>query len=112
MGHTVNHFVPQSKSHQRDHILRLLREAKLRGEGVRKADLLFGYHYTQCAARIWELEQQGFKIDHRSVPSEKFVVFFLISEPDTLSHPWKKPFSQKRMGQENCLQLVLPGVES
>jgi hypothetical protein len=81
----------QSKSHQCDHILCLLREARDRGQGVNKAVLLFQYRYTQAAARIFELEKQGCVIEHRSIPGERFVTFFLVSEPAPKPEPpqWK-----------------------
>jgi hypothetical protein len=142
MPDTVNHFSPQSKDHQRDHILRLLREARDHGQGVNKALLLFQHRYTQCAARIFELEKQGYVIEHRSIPGERFVTFFLLSEPERekslpaylpkgpdhlqgslanspdwyerehgqrpSSHPWKKPFSKKRMAEMPLFDLAAP----
>lgn len=81
MPRSVNTLPLQSKTHQRDEILRLLREAKARGQGVNKAVLLFHLRYTQAAARIFELEKQGYVIEHRSIPGERFVTFFLVSEP-------------------------------
>jgi hypothetical protein len=72
---------PPHASAQRDKILRLLREAKLRGQGVSRADLIFQHRYTQCAARIFELEKHGYAIEHRSIPDERFVTYFLVSEP-------------------------------
>jgi hypothetical protein len=82
MPRSINHFSTQSKTHQRDEILRLLREAKARGQGVNKAVLLFQHRYTQAAARVFELEKQGYVIDHRAIPGERFVTFFLVSEPE------------------------------
>lgn len=137
MGHTVNHFEPQSKSHQgapsfaatqRDKILELLRQAGPRG--VSREDLIFRYRWTQAGARIFELEQMGFVIRHDSRPGQRFITYVLESEPLELkplpsgvdwyeqqtgkprpsSHPWKKPFSKKRMADPDCLQLQLPGV--
>src|SRR5712692_70378 len=58
----------------------LLREAKVRGEGVSKADLIFQYRYTQCAARIFSLEKRGWVIAHRQIPGQRFVSYFLVSE--------------------------------
>lgn len=84
MQRSVNKLPLQSKSHQREEVLRLLREAKARGGGVNKAVLLFEHRYTQCAARIFELEQQGYVIEHRSIPGDRFVTFFLVREPEHL----------------------------
>lgn len=69
---------------QRDDILRLLREAKLRGQGVSRADLIFEHRYTQCGTRIFELERLGYVIEHRSIPGQRFVTYFLVSEPERL----------------------------
>lgn len=64
---------------QRTEILRLLRDA---GQaGVSKAFLVFEKHYTQAAARIWELERQGYQILHESRKGERYVRFVLVSEP-------------------------------
>jgi hypothetical protein len=81
MGKPNTYRNPIQEGAQRDEILRLLREAKARGQGVNKAVLVFECRYTQCATRIFELEKQGFKIEHRSIPGERFVTFFLVSEP-------------------------------
>jgi hypothetical protein len=62
-------------------ILTLLREAKLRGEGVDRAHLLSECRYTQCAARIFELEQQGYVIRHETRSGQRYVTYFLVSEP-------------------------------
>jgi hypothetical protein len=83
---------------QRDKILRLLREAKLRGQGVSRADLIFQHRYTQCAARIFELEKHGCVIEHRSILGERFVTYFLVSEP-------AKPAAEKDRPQLTGLPL-------
>jgi hypothetical protein len=67
---------------QRADILRLLRDAKARGDGVRRADLIFQYRYTQCGTRIFELEQQGYEIRHEMEPGHRYVTYFLVSEPE------------------------------
>src|ERR1700722_4235646 len=58
---------------QRDAILLLLREAKLRGEGVDRAYLLFECRFTQCAARIFELERMGYVIRHETRPGQRYI---------------------------------------
>jgi hypothetical protein len=70
---------PQFAGDQRAEILRLLREAG--PQGVSKAVLIFEKHWTQAAARVWELEQQGYGIRHESRDGERFVTFVLVSEP-------------------------------
>jgi hypothetical protein len=64
---------------QREIILRLLRQAG--PEGVSKAVLIFDKHYTQAAARVWELEQAGVTICHEMRPGDRYVTFVLVSEP-------------------------------
>jgi hypothetical protein len=83
-GAAMKRGAPSFSNDQREEVLRLLREAKARGLGVNKAVLLFEYRYTQCATRVFELEQQGYVIEHRSIPGERFVTFFLVSEPEHL----------------------------
>jgi helix-turn-helix protein len=67
------------RSHQRSTILQLLRNAG--PDGVSKAHLVFERHFTQAAARIWELEKQGFQIKHQSRDDSRYVYFVLVSEP-------------------------------
>jgi hypothetical protein len=81
MPRGVRNLPLRSKTHQRGEILRLLREAKASGQGVNKAVLVFQCRHTQAAVRIFELEKQGYVIEHRSIPGERFVTFFLVSEP-------------------------------
>lgn len=71
---------PDFAGDQRAEILRLLREAG--SSGVSKEFLIFSKHFTQCGARIFELERQGFNIRHESRPGERYVTFVLISEPN------------------------------
>jgi len=57
----------------------MLREA---GQaGVSKETLLFEKRWSQAAARIWELEQQGFQIAHTQREGETYVRYVLESEP-------------------------------
>lgn len=76
--------VPSFADSQRSEILELLRAAKMRGEGVRRADLIFQYRFTQCGSRVFELEKEGFEIEHRQEPGQRYVTYFLVSEPDHL----------------------------
>lgn len=113
MPRSVNHVPPQSKT-QRAAILRLLIEA--RGAWVPLPEIMACA--AQYNARIFELRKQGFAIENRveTVDDERHSWFRLIhspaSVPDKPRHPWKQPFSRRRMAQENCLQLSLPGVTS
>lgn len=79
---------PNQRALQREIILQLLREAG--PQGVSKAVLIFDKHYTQAAARVWELEQQGYEIRHESREGERYVRFVLVNEP-TEPHPRPLP---------------------
>ena len=79
--HAAKRATPHFPHAKRDTILALLREAKLRGEGVDRAHLLFECGYTQCAARIFELEQQGYMMRHETRPGQRYVTYFLVSRP-------------------------------
>lgn len=64
---------------QRTDILHMLRE---RGSvGVSRAELIFEKRCTQCGTRIFELEQEGYVIEHRTVPGEIYIRYILVSEP-------------------------------
>ena len=73
--------VPAHASAQRGEVLRLLREAKARGQGLRRDDAIFQHRITQVGTRIFELERIGYEIDHRLEPGARFVTYFLIREP-------------------------------
>jgi hypothetical protein len=64
---------------QRERILELLRQAG--PHGVRREDLIFRHRWTQCGTRIFELEQEGYKIRHEARPGERLVFYVLESEP-------------------------------
>jgi hypothetical protein len=73
---------PAHASAQRDDVLRLLREAKARGQGLRREDAIFTYRITQVGSRIFELERMGYSIRHDLEPGARFVTYFLVSEPE------------------------------
>lgn len=79
--HAAKRGAPDFAHAQRDEILRLLREAKDRGEGVDKVYLIYERHFSQAAARIFELEKMGYVIRHETRPGQKYVSYFLVSEP-------------------------------
>jgi len=72
--------VPAFASGQREAILQMLRAAGL--QGVSKETLLFEKHWSQAAARIWELEQQGFRIQHVQRDGQRYVTYVLDGEPE------------------------------
>src|SRR6266850_2984881 len=74
--------VPAHASAQRDTVLRLLREAKARGQGLRRDDAIFAHRITQVGTRIFELEHMGYIIRHEQEPGARFITYFLVSEPD------------------------------
>jgi hypothetical protein len=71
--------IPVFAESQRAEILEMLRAAG--PAGVSKSELIFAKHWTQCAARIWELEHLGYKISHIQRPCDRFVRYVLESEP-------------------------------
>jgi hypothetical protein len=71
---------PSFAGDQAAKILELLREAGARG--VSKELLIFQCGFTQCGARVFELEKRGFKILHEMRPGDRYVTFVFKSEPD------------------------------
>jgi len=87
--YNTNRFTTQRKtgppghtSAQRNDVLRLLREAKARGQGLRRDDAIFQHRITQVGARVHELERMGYIIRHDLEPGARFVTYFLVSEPE------------------------------
>jgi hypothetical protein len=74
--------VPSHASAQRGDVLRLLREAKARSQGLRREDAIFTHRITQVGARVHELERMGYVIRHDLEPGARFVTYFLVSEPE------------------------------
>ena len=70
---------PDFAATQPDEILRLLREAGPRG--VSKAYLIFEKRFTQCGARVFELQQMGYAIRSEQRDGERFVTYILEGEP-------------------------------
>ena len=70
---------PAFAQSQREEILSMIRSAGT--VGVSKEVLLFEKHWSQAAARVFELEQQGFQIKHVQREGEKYVRYVLESEP-------------------------------
>jgi hypothetical protein len=64
---------------QRTEILELLREAG--SVGVNRDFLIFTKHYTQCGARIHELQKMGYGIRSEMREGRRFVTYILVSEP-------------------------------
>jgi hypothetical protein len=76
---------PAFAESQRAEILEMLKAAG--PAGVSKAELIFTKHWTQCAARIFELERMGYKIAHVQRSGDRLVRFILESEPLELKPP-------------------------
>ena len=77
---------------QREYIADLLRQ---RGS-IPKLELITGTCgrlISQAAARIFELEKLGWKIEHRRTEGSRFVTYVLISEP-SISEPSTEPSTQ------------------
>ncbi len=81
IGQETPQGTPAHASAQRDVILQLLKAAKACGRGVDRAYLIFERHFTQCGTRIFELEQMGYVIRHETRPGQRYVTYFLVSEP-------------------------------
>jgi hypothetical protein len=96
MVSTVSRFTAQSQhgfsniSHeqidtQAKEVLRLIREAHARGQGVNRAYFIFELRYTQVGARIAELnkelEHEGLVIRSRKVHGQRYVEYFLAELP-------------------------------
>jgi len=79
---SIKRHIPPHVSAQRDNVLRLLREAKARGQGLRREDAIFQYRITQVGSRVFELEKIGYCIRHDLEPGARFVTYFLVSEPE------------------------------
>lgn len=62
-------------------------------QGVSKEILLFEKHFSQAAARVFELERQGFEITHVQVEGEQYVRYVLEAEPE---HPKPLPVYQAK----------------
>ena len=86
-----NRGVPAFAGGQREAILEMLRVAG--PQGVSKEILLFEKHWSQAAARIFELEQQGYEIKHVQREGERYVRYVLESEPE---HPKTLPVYQQK----------------
>src|SRR5579862_4754033 len=89
-----NHGRPSFAGDQAAKILQLLREAG--PQGVSKRFLIFECGYTQCGARIWELERRGYQIHHEQRPGDRYVTFVLIAEPDSPKADWFETQTGKR----------------
>jgi hypothetical protein len=77
---TPDHSIPAFAGGQREAILKMLRAAG--AQGVSKEILLYEKHWSQAAARIFELERLGYRISHVLLASEKYVRYILLDEPE------------------------------
>lgn len=94
------------RADQREYIAQLLRAHG----SIPKLDLITGRCgrlISQAAARIFELEQLGWKIEHRRVQGERFVTYVLLAEPETspaeqmdllMCSPTESEFADHEMG--------------
>jgi hypothetical protein len=58
----------------------MLRAAE--AQGISKEFLLYEKRWSQTAARIFELEQQGYRIKHVQREGERYVRYVLEAEPE------------------------------
>jgi len=89
--------LPPFAESQRAGILEMLRAAGT--AGVSKETLLFEKRWSQAAARVWELEQQGFQIAHLQRDSETYVRYVLESEPLELKSPDNSDWYERTTGK-------------
>lgn len=82
---------PEFADSQRQRILQLLRLAGT--GGVSHSDLIFQHRFTQRGTRIFELERMGYVIRHATKPGQRYVTYYLISEPE---HPNPLPTYLKK----------------
>lgn len=76
---TPDRGVPAFAGGQREETLRILRDAGPRG--VSKEFFLYEKHWSQVAARIFELEAAGHCIKHVLLDGERYVRYILV-EPE------------------------------
>ena len=70
---------PSFSHDQRATILDSLREAGPRG--VKRETLIFERHFTQCGARIFELQKMGYDIRSEQRSGDRYVTYVLYGEP-------------------------------
>lgn len=90
---------PAFAESQRARIFKLLREAG--PAGISRAELIFQHHFTQCGARIFELQKMGFAVRSEVREGKRFVHYVLGSEPKQV-----KPFPscKPKDRQDSCEQ--------
>lgn len=94
--------------------------------GVHRAVFLYEYHWSQIGARIHEMNDAGWFIESVPLPRSQWLhgvktKYVLRSRPlrsgedwyerlhgPRPSHPWKKPFSEKRQADADCFELTAP----
>jgi hypothetical protein len=89
--------VPAFAKSQKAETLKMLRAAGT--VGVSKATLLYEKHWSQVAARISELEDDGFQIKHAKREGETYVRYILESEPLELKPPEKSDWYERTTGK-------------
>ena len=93
----MSRSIPRFAESQRAEILKMLREAG--SAGVSKETLLYERHYSQAAARIFELERQNFQIAHVQREGETYVRYVLQSEPLELKPPDGSDWYERTTGK-------------
>jgi hypothetical protein len=117
-AHKRQRGAPVFAESQRSEILEMLRAAgPIGGE---KSELVFSKHWTQCAARIHELEQMGYKIALVQCPGDRLIRFVLESEPlalesVTVSDWYERVTGKPRPPDDSTIVSELPpfsGIKS
>jgi hypothetical protein len=134
MAGSIKHFSEQSKAEAYQRIEQILERAEPhigypcpRGT-VHRAWFLYEAHWSQIGARVSEMNDAGWTVTSVDLPKSQWVnaiktAYRLDSkplkpgedwytiqtgQPRPSGHPWKKPFSAKRMAQDDCFVLTPP----
>lgn len=75
----ITRGAPALATDQRGFVLQKLREADERG--VSRSTFIFGYHITQCGARLDELKRQGYQLESQPRSGDRYVTSVRRGEP-------------------------------
>ena len=135
MSSNINHFTKESKPEAYKRIEMILERAEPHSKypcprgTVHRAFFLYELRWSQHSARITEMNDAGWTVTSIDLPKSQWVsgirtAYRLDSKPlktsegrdwyerehgqRPSSHPWKQPFSEKRLADPNCFELTSP----
>jgi len=122
MADSIKHFSEQSKAEAYQRIEQILERAEPHigypcpRRTVHRAWFLYEAHWSQIGARVSEMNDAGWTVTSVDLPKSQWVnaiktAYRLDSKPlkpRPSGHPWEKPFSAKRMAQDDCFVLTPP----